>query len=103
MVGVVVSVFFWWRAGGRETLRELLTPRFQVAGIDFGARTMVLQQSNRTYTVGCEDTCRDFAVGKKYRAIDHGNDLEIRVGRQRVLCPIIKIEVRFDVHPGGVG
>ena len=99
----MVSALYWWRAGGSETLLQMLRPRFQVAGIDFAAQTMVLQQSNRTYTVGCEDTCRDFAVGRKYRAIDRGSDLEIRVGRQQIHCPIIKIEVRFDVRPGGFG
>ena len=64
---------------------------------------MVLRQSNRTYTVKCEERCRDFTVGGSYRAVDRGSDLEIRVGRQRIRCPIIKIEVRFDVRPGGLG
>ncbi|PYX92307.1 MAG: hypothetical protein DMG71_18315 [Acidobacteria bacterium] len=103
VVGVSVCALYWWRAGGSETLQQLLTPRFQVVSIDFSEQRMVLRQSNRTYTVNCDDACRDFAVGRSYRAMDRGSDLEIRVGGQRIRCPIIKIEVRFDVRPGGVG
>jgi hypothetical protein len=99
----MVSALYWWRAGGSEMLQQLLTPRFQVVSIEFSEQRMVLRQSNRTYTVKCEERCGNFTVGGSYRAVDRGSDLEIRVGRERIRCPIIKIEVRFDVRPGGLG
>lgn len=98
----VGAVYAWW-AGGREGLLQLLRPRFQVVAIDPASRTMQLRQTNRTYTVRCDDACRDFVAGQDYPAIDRGSDLELKVAGRRVRCPIIKIEVHFDVRPGGVG
>ena len=102
-VAAGLGALYWWHAGGSEALLQLLQPGFQVVSIDRDAQTMLLRQANRTYTVRCENGCRDFAVGRSYPAIDSGSDLEIKIGRRRVRCPIIKIEVRFDVHPGGLG
>ena len=82
---------------------QALKPRFHVLGIDVSSGTMVLQQWNRTYTVKCDAVCREFAVRKSYSASDLGSDLAIKVGGHVVRCPIIKIEVRFDTHPGGLG
>ena len=82
---------------------QWLRPRFQVIAIDVGTGTMVLRQWNRTYTVKCERRCDEFAAGKSYSANDRGSDLEIKVAGHVVRCPIIKIEVRFETHPGGMG
>ena len=82
---------------------QWLRPRFQVMAIDAGAGTMVLRQWNRTYTVKCERRCDEFVAGKSYSANDRGSDLEIKVAGHVVRCPIIKIEVRFDTNPGGLG
>jgi hypothetical protein len=100
---VVLCVMYWWRAGGRETIMQCMRPRFHVLAIDVGAGTMVLRQWNRTYTVKCEHRCDEFAAGKSYSANDRGSDLEIKVAKHVVRCPIIKIEVRFETHPGGLG
>ena len=102
-IGASLGAVYWWWAGGSGIVREMLTPRFRVIGIDFAAQTMQLRQTNRTYTVACGQACREFTVGQSYAATDRGSDLEIRVAGQRVECPVIKIEVRFDTRPGGVG
>ena len=102
-VGVTVGAVYWWWAGGGRIVREMLTPRFRVLAVDFTAQTVQLRQTNRTYTVRCGDACREFVPGSSYAARDRGSDLEIHVGRRRVLCPVIKIEVQFDLRPGGVG
>jgi hypothetical protein len=98
-----VSAIYWWQSGGHEEFVRLLKPRFLVLTIDYHARTMTLRQWNRTYTVRCGDACREFAVDKCYSAVDHGSELEIEVDRRTVRCPIIKIEVKFDTQPGGLG
>jgi hypothetical protein len=100
---IVFSIVYWWRAAGRETIMQWLRPRFQVMAIDAAGGTMVLRQWNRTYTVKCERRCNEFAAGKSYSASDRGSDLEIKVAGHVVRCPIIKIEVRFDTNPGGLG
>jgi hypothetical protein len=78
-------------------------PQYHVVAIDSGASTMVLQQWNRTYTVKCERSCGQFAAGKSYSAKDRGSELEIKVAGRVLRCPIIKIEVRFETPPGGMG
>ena len=99
----VAGAFYWWTVGGREAVFQLLSPRFRVVGIDLNSQTMELRQTNRTYSVRCQDACRDFVAGESYAAVDRGSDLDVTVGGRRVRCPIIKIEVRFDARPGGVG
>ena len=78
-------------------------PRYHVVAIDPGAGTMMLRQLNRTYTVNCERSCDQFAAGKNYSAEERGSELEIKVAGRVLRCPIIKIEVRFETHPGGMG
>lgn len=97
------GALYWWRAGAAETVRQWLRPRFHVIAIDLDAGTMVLRQWNRSYTVKCERSCDQFAAGKSYSAEDRGSELEIKVAGRVLRCPIIKIEVRFETHPGGMG
>jgi hypothetical protein len=100
---IAISLIYWWHAGGRETVMQSLRPRFRVMAIDSGAGTMVLRQWNRTYTVKCRPNCQEFAAGRSYFASDRGSDLEIKVAGHVVRCPIVKIEVQFETHPGGLG
>ena len=102
-LAAVSLAWYGWRAGRRETVRQWLRPRFQLIAIDFGAGTMVLRQWNHTYTVKCEPSCDQFAAGQSYTAEDRGSELEIKVRGCVLRCPIIKIEVRFETHPGGMG
>ncbi|HKN35395.1 MAG TPA: hypothetical protein VJX16_19305 [Terriglobales bacterium] len=95
------GVCLWLLAAHSNDLLPILQPGLLV--LEVRSPTMILEQTNRRYTVSCETRCGIFVTGKKYPMRKRGSILEYRRKGETITLPILQEQIFFPTQPGGLG
>src|SRR5436853_7703520 len=93
------GVCLWLLAAHSNDLLPILQPGLLV--LEVRSPTMILEQTNRRYTVSCETRCGIIVTGKKYPMRKRGSILQYRRTGETITLPMLQAHILVLPPTGG--